>query len=96
MHHVALDRPGPDDCHLDDEIVVTARPEPRQHGHLRARFDLEHTHRVAFTDHVVHERILGRHGRQRVLAAIETADKFETPANRRQHAEPQHIDLEQA
>jgi hypothetical protein len=42
MHHVALDRPRADDRHLDDEIVEAARFEPRQHGHLRPAFDLEH------------------------------------------------------
>ncbi|MGA7329209.1 MAG: hypothetical protein WBX25_33165 [Rhodomicrobium sp.] len=31
MHHIALDRAGPDDRHLDDEIVDIPRPQPRQH-----------------------------------------------------------------
>ncbi len=61
MHHIALDRAGPNDRDLDDEIVVAARSEARQHRHLRTRFDLEYTHRIAFADHVVNERILGRH-----------------------------------
>ena len=34
MHHVALDRPGADDRHLDDEVVEGARPHPRQEVHL--------------------------------------------------------------
>ena len=42
MHHVALDRPGAHDRHLDHQIVEAARFQTRQHGHLRAAFDLKH------------------------------------------------------
>ena len=56
MHHVALDRTGPDDRHLDDEIVEGARLEPRQHRHLRAAFDLEGAERVGLADHRVGAR----------------------------------------
>ena len=41
MHHVALDRPGPHDRHLDDEVVEGPGLQPRQHRHLRAALDLE-------------------------------------------------------
>ena len=41
MHQVALDRPGPDDRHLDGHVVKAARLHPRQGGHLRAALDLE-------------------------------------------------------
>ena len=41
MHHVALDRPWPDDRDFDHDIVKTFRLHPRQRGHLRAAFDLE-------------------------------------------------------
>ena len=36
MHHVALDRAGPDDRHLDHQVVECPRLQPRQHRHLRA------------------------------------------------------------
>ena len=42
MHHVALDRARPHDRHLDHEIIKFFRAQARQHGHLRAAFDLEH------------------------------------------------------
>jgi hypothetical protein len=42
VDHAPLDRPWPDDGHLDHEIVVSARLHARQHRHLRARLDLEH------------------------------------------------------
>ncbi len=41
MHHVALDRAGPDDRDLDHHIVETFRLHPRQRRHLRAALDLE-------------------------------------------------------
>ena len=53
MDHVALDRPGPDDRHLDDEVVEFARLQPRQHAHLGAALDLEDAERVGAADHVV-------------------------------------------
>jgi hypothetical protein len=53
MDHAALDRPGPHDRDLDDEVVVAARQEARQHAHLRAALDLEHADGVGAADHVV-------------------------------------------
>jgi hypothetical protein len=47
VHHVALDRAGADDGHLDDEVVELARFQARQHVHLRAAFHLEHADRIA-------------------------------------------------
>ena len=61
MHHVALDRAGPHDRHLDDEIVEFARPQTRQHVHLRAAFHLEHADGVGLAQHVVDGRIFARH-----------------------------------
>jgi len=41
MDHVTLDWAGPDDRHLNDQIIEGARLDPRQHGHLGAALDLE-------------------------------------------------------
>ena len=41
MDHVALDRAGADDRHLDHQVVEVARLEARQHGHLGPALDLE-------------------------------------------------------
>ncbi len=46
VHHVALDRPRPDDRDLDHQIVELCRLEARQHGHLGPTFDLEHAQRI--------------------------------------------------
>src|SRR5580658_2534361 len=60
MHHVALDGTGPHDRNFDDEIVEAFGLQTRQHGHLRARFDLEHPDGVGTRHHRVHLWILGR------------------------------------
>ena len=95
VHHVTLDRAGTNDRHLDNEVVITTRSQARQHGHLCTRFDLEYTHRVTGTDHVVNKRVLGRYRGQRQRTTVEFTQQIETATNRRQHAEPKHIDLEQ-
>ena len=56
MHHVALDRSGPDDCDFDHDVVKTFRFHPRQRGHLRAALDLKHADGVGVLHDV--ERLL--------------------------------------
>ena len=41
VDHAALDGPGADDGHRDDEVVEAARPQPGEQRHLRPRLDLE-------------------------------------------------------
>ena len=96
MHHVALYRTRPNNCNLDDEIVITTWPQARQHRHLCAGFDLEHTHRLALADHVIDARVLGRHGRKREFPTTEFAYEFEAAPNRRQHAQAKYVDLKQS
>ena len=102
VHHAALNRPGPHDGHFHHQVVITARLQARQHGHLRPAFDLEHAHRVGFANHVEGLRVLFRNGvqldrrEQGGLAASPLVDQFHAAPNRRQHAQRQHIDLEQA
>ncbi len=96
MHHVALDRARPHDRHLNHQIVEIRRPVPRQHRHLRAAFDLEHTHRVGTLDQLVSGAIVRRDRRQRVIHAIVRAQQIEAFAYAGQHAQCQAIDLQHA
>ena len=96
MHHVALYRTRTNDRDFDDEIVIAARFQPRQHRHLCTRFDLKDTHRVAIADHVVDDRVLGRHRCERVFPPVVFPDQVKAPAYGRQHAEAQHIHFEKA
>ena len=96
MHHVALDRAGPHDRHLHDEVVEARRPEPRQHVHLRPALDLEHPEAVGAPEHRVGLVAVARERSQVEVRAAVLAQQVEGAAQAGQHAEPQHIDLEDA
>ena len=70
MDHVALDRAGADDRHLDDEVVEILRAKARQHGHLRAALDLEDAERIGAPEHAVDGRVLCRDRGERRRGAI--------------------------
>ncbi len=98
MHHVALDRAGPDNRHFDDEIVKLPRLEARQHAHLGAALDLKHAERVGAAQHVVDLRLfLGDGGEREALRErrrIVLLDQLERLADAGQHPESQHVDLQ--
>ena len=96
MHHVALDRPGPDDRHLDHQVVEAAGFKPRQHRHLRPALHLEDADGIRLAQHVVDGRILGRHGGKRQRAPAVALDQLERLAHAGQHAERQDVDLQNA
>ena len=58
MHHVALDRTGPDQRDGDDQVGEAARLHAGQHLRLGARLDLEHANRVPGADQVVDGRVV--------------------------------------
>ena len=96
MHHFSLDRPGPDQGHLDHQVVVVGWLHARQHGHLRPRFDLEHTDGVGGLDHGVSRRVVGRDGRRREFQTLVLLQQGQALADAGQHAQRQAIHLEQA
>ncbi len=64
MHHVALNRPGTNQGHLNDEIIKPLGPVSRERIHLRARFHLEHADRVGLLQQLVYFGIIvGQFGR---------------------------------
>ncbi len=96
MHHAALDGPGPHDRHLDHQVVVPARPQPRQHAHLRAALDLEYADGVGGADHVV-----GGFVALRDLLRIEAApalarQQLVGAPQRAEHAQREDVDLDEA
>ena len=96
MDHAALDGPGPHDGHLDHQVVEPARLQSRQHRHLGPALDLEHAHGVGTADHVVGFLVLVLDVLQREGIAAPLAHEIEAAAQRREHAQRQHVDLEQA
>ena len=93
VHHVALDRAGPDDGDLDDQIVEGARLDAGQHGHLRPAFDLEHPQGVRLADHGVGLGILRRDGGQVQIDPLVFGQQVQTAPHATEHAERQDIDL---
>jgi hypothetical protein len=94
MDHVALNRTGTDDGHLDHQVVEALRFHARQEVHLRPALDLEDADGIGPAQHVVNAPVFRRHRRQREVAAVGAADQVEGLVDTRQHAEPQHVDLE--
>jgi error-prone DNA polymerase len=96
MHHVALDRAGAHDGDLDHKVVEAGRLEARQHGHLRPRLDLEHADRIGALQHAVGGGVLGGDVLQAADARLVAADQDQGLADRREHAQGEDVDLEQA
>ena len=102
MDHAALNWPGPHDGDFDHQVVEATGAQPGQHAHLRAGFDLKNAHGVGGADHLVGVGVFGRNVLQaKALRAVERAvaaqgDEVECAADGTEHAECQHIDLEQA
>ena len=77
MDHVALDRPGPDDRHLDDQVVEALGAEPGQHVHLRPALDLEDAEAVGPAQHGIGGRAVARQAGQVVLEPVVPAQQVE-------------------
>ena len=96
MHHLSDDRPGPDDRHLDHQVVEALGPHARQRRHLGAALDLEDADRVGALEHGVDRGIVGRQVRQVDLDALVRAHQRDGLLERRQHAEAEQVDLDEA
>ena len=59
---VALDGAGPDEGHLDGQVVEAAGLDPGQGAHLGPALDLEHPHGVGPAEQVVDGVLLGKRG----------------------------------
>jgi hypothetical protein len=96
VDHVALDRPGAHDRHLDHQVVEVARLEARQHGHLGAALDLEDADGIGLAEHVEDPGVAAGDRGQVEPAAVVDTDEVEGLVDAGQHAEPQHVDLQDA
>ena len=95
VDHVPLDRSRPHDRHLDDQVVEGGRLQPREHRHLRPALDLEHADRVRPLDHPVDPRVLRGHVPQGVADAVVRFQQLEGAPDAGEHAESQHIHLDE-
>ena len=94
VDHVALDRAGPNDRDLDDEIVESLGFQTRQHVHLRPALDLEDTQRIPFLQHRVNCRILLLDIGERQSAFAMRLDECEAFADTGEHSQRQNVDLQ--
>ena len=92
---VALDRAGPDDRHLDHQVVEVLRARARQRLHLRARLDLEDAHGVGRLDHPEDVRdVLGQPVEVDVDGAV-GLDVAQGIVDRAEHAQAEQVELDQ-
>src|SRR5579862_9878736 len=96
MDHLSLNWPWPNDRDLDYQVIELFRLQARQHAHLGPALNLEDADCIGLTDHFVHGFVILRHGRERVALVMVLGHKIEAFVNRREHAEGQAIDLENA
>ena len=95
MHHATLDRAGAHDGHFHHQVVVLLRLQPRQHAHLRARFDLEHADGVGGLDHLEGRLVIVRQARKiQTESPVLVYQVYRLP-DAGQHAQRQAVDLEQ-
>ena len=95
MHHVAHDRAGSDDGHLDDQVVEALGLEARQGHHLGTALHLEDTDGVGLLKHGVDRGVVRRQvGQVHVAAAL--MDHAERVLEERHHPESQKIHLDDA
>ncbi len=95
VDHAALDGSRPHDGHLHHQVVQLARAQARQHAHLRAALDLEHAHGVGPADHVVGGGVFARDLGQAPALAAQGGVGVQAAAQRAQHAEREHVHLQQ-
>jgi hypothetical protein len=86
MHGFALDRAGPNQSNLDDQVVELFRAQSRQGGHLCSGLDLENSDGVRPLQHFVDKRIFRRHLVQPVMHPEPLLDELEAVVQRREHA----------
>ena len=91
----ALDGTGPDERDLDGQVVEAARGQPGQRADLGAGLDLEDAHRVRGAEHVEHGRVLLRDLRPVDPPARVPGDEVDHLVQRRQHPQPQQVELDE-
>ena len=94
--HAADDRAGTDDRHLHDDVVELLRRVARQRRHLRAALHLEHADGVGLVQHLVDARVVLRQVREVDVDPFVRADERDHFLDRREHAEAEEIDFDDA
>jgi len=96
VHGLALDRPGPHERDLDRQVVEVLWTRAQEALHLRPALDLEVADGVCALDLVVDGRVVERNAREVDRLAAQVRDLDDAVLDRREHAEAEQVDLEEA
>ena len=96
VHRPALDRPRPDECDLDRQVVEVLRPRAQEALHLGTALDLEVADRVGALDLVVDRLIVERDPGEVDRRAAQAGDLVDAVLDRGEHPEPEQVDLQEA
>ena len=88
--------PGPDEGHLDDDVVEPPGLEARQGRHLGAALHLEDADGVGGAQQVVDARVLLREAVERQLDALRLPHEPERVLERGEHPEAEEVELDEA
>ena len=93
---LALDRPGTHESDLHGQVVDVLRTRAQQALHLRAALDLEVADRVGALDLLVDGLVVERDPREVDRRALQPCDLVDAVLDRREHPEPEQVDLQEA
>ncbi len=96
MDGAALDWTRPHQRHLHRQVVEVLRKCPRQHLHLRAALDLKDAGRLGALDRRPHLVVVERHPGEVDPLAARPRDLVHAALDRREHSQPEKIDLQEA
>src|SRR2546423_5436277 len=96
MYGLSLDRAGPDERHLDRDVIEVLGPRAQDRLHLRSALDLEAADGVGTLDLCEDVRIVERDAREVDLLAARARDHVDALLDGREHSEPEQVDLQEA
>ena len=96
MHHAALQRARPEECDLVDQVAEVLRLMLREQVELPLRLDLEDAERLARANHVVGGNVVERQRVDVEVGRHVAVDQLHGLAEGGQHAEAEHVELDEA
>ena len=96
VHRLALDRSRPHERDLHREVVDRLRPRPQEALHLGPALDLKRADRVGPLDLPEHVAVVERDPGEVDGRAVDLRDLLHAVLDRREHAQPEQVDLEES